>query len=224
MVCALPFMDKHGPFDLLVGAIGLCRPRPTRASRRLTAYHEAGHAVMSTLLGSGVARITMPGHGYFRVGSMLPERGLSSPLHIILLALSGAAGAGLLDDDVPYHPITGASNDFEMASARNANLYFLPFHDQVRALLSVYMTPVRRIMEANSKAVHALGTALIDRRWMLGYEVEAIIAPHLQDLVLGIDFENEIEAALHAYLQERHPHRPSLVFSQAFMIMQGWRA
>lgn len=156
---------------------------------RLVALHEAGHAVIATLLAHGVESVSIVrrGDSYGRAFVDLPRRlTRTAILEVVLVALAGRAADVLLGRG----PCAGSSTDLAAATNLLARLHAA--YGLGESLLSVPEDQVDRLL-AVDPALRALVAQQLEVLWrhalaLVGDHaaiVEAVAAALVQDKVVG---------------------------------------
>ncbi len=153
----------------------------------LTAFHEAGHAVMAQLCGERLTRVEILGDddGWGSVSSLRPhpsgDDGAADPalptvhLERALLCLC----AGMVAEHMVGGPELGASATPELDRAVALALQLVHRCERVLPLLQEVCEHAETVLDRHWTAVEVLALALMMKREMSGDEVRRLIEPLL---------------------------------------------
>lgn len=156
---------------------------PDRAAARLTAFHEAGHAVMAELCGQHLTRVEIEGDSE-HAGSVEslrfppdPSENASPAASIearLKCVLAGTVAEGRVSGRDGWDE---SSEDVELAVRLAMQL--VDDCEDVLPLLEDVREVVEDVLDRNWRAVEALAAELLGRRSLSGAEVRKLLAPFL---------------------------------------------
>jgi ATP-dependent Zn protease len=160
---------------------------PVRGTERLlTAFHEAGHAVMAQLCGHQITRVEIEGDAE-RTGSTSSLRYRPDPLEVVdpamptahlerrlLCILAGSTAEAMVGGSPAWDESAPEIGEAVRLALRVVGdcAEVLPYLERARDL-------VDELLRRHWDAVEIVGQALVDRGELTGSEVRRLVAPYL---------------------------------------------